>query len=63
WDLTDNKTLIAFIGWAVAIGFNWRRQAPKATIAAALLLMLIFSIPHSVMGSERNPETGQITTG
>lgn len=63
WDLTDNKTLIAFIGWAVAIGFNWRRQAPKATVAAALLLMLIFSIPHSVMGSERNPETGQITTG
>jgi len=63
WDLTDNKTLIAFIGWIIAVAFNWKRQAPKATIAAALLLMLIFSIPHSVMGSERNPETGEIVTG
>ncbi len=63
WDLTDNKTLIAFIGWIIAVVFNWKRQAPKATVAAAVVLMLIFSIPHSVMGSERNPETGEIITG
>jgi len=63
WDLTDNKTLIAFIGWVIAIAFNWRKHAPKATIIASLLLMLIFSIPHSVMGSELDHQTGQVTTG
>jgi hypothetical protein len=53
FDLTDNKTLIALIGWLVAL-FMMRKgkQARAWTVAAAVLLMAIYSIPHSVLGSE-----------
>ncbi|MFO8234034.1 MAG: hypothetical protein R6U04_01330 [Bacteroidales bacterium] len=63
WDLTDNKTLIAFVGWLTAILSNQKKNKPKYYIFAALLLLLIFSIPHSLMGSELNYETGEIKTG
>jgi len=53
FDLTDNKTLIAFLGWLLAL-FMMRRgkQARVWVVAAAVLLMVVYSIPHSVLGSE-----------
>lgn len=53
FDLTDNKTLIAMIGWLIAL-FMMRKgkQARVWVVAAALLLMVVYSIPHSVLGSE-----------
>ena len=53
FDLTDNKTLIAFLGWLLAL-FMMRRgkQARVWIVAAAILLMAVYSIPHSVLGSE-----------
>jgi len=53
FDLTDNKTLIAFIGWLIAL-FLMRKGKPgrAGVVAAAILLMVIYSIPHSVLGSE-----------
>jgi hypothetical protein len=53
YDLTDNKTLIAFIGWIIAIiaGRNGR-PARGWVLAAAILLLIIFLIPHSLLGSE-----------
>lgn len=58
WDLTDNKTLIAFLAWAGAcwvISF-WKAANEKrkrlAVIAAAVVTVAIFLIPHSMMGSE-----------
>lgn len=52
-DLTDNKTLIAFIGWIAAAIAIYKSKNPKRWIlAAAVLLLIIYSIPHSVLGSE-----------
>lgn len=63
WDLTDNKTLIAFIAWIVALIMNRKKFRPSYIIAAAIVTLVIFSIPHSMFGSELNPSTGTITTG
>ena len=52
-DLTDNKTIVAFLFWAVAL---WRiRKHPQATgwaVIAAVVLFAVYMIPHSVLGSE-----------
>jgi hypothetical protein len=63
WDLTDNKTLIAIAGGIVAVIMNRRNNRPAYTVAAAILLLLVFSIPHSLFGSELDYSTGTITTG
>lgn len=48
-DPTDNKTLIAFLGWAIAAVPVFRgRGARPFVIGAALLTFLVFVIPHSV---------------
>jgi len=63
WDLTDNKTLIALIFWILAIVMNRKRDKPAYTILAAIILLLVFSIPHSLFGSEFNYSTGHVTQG
>jgi hypothetical protein len=53
WDLTDNKTLIALVIWAVAlIAGRKGRPARGWILAAAMLMLIVFMIPHSVFGSE-----------
>lgn len=53
YDLTDNKTLIIFIGWLVALFMYKKSEHPaRWAIAASLLMMLIYLIPHSTLGSE-----------
>lgn len=52
-DLTDNKTLAAFILWVVA--YFQVRKSPKKwgwVLAASILLFIIYLIPHSMLGSE-----------
>ncbi len=63
WDLTDNKTLIAVIAWIVAVVMNRKRPQPGYTIAAAIILLLVYSIPHSLFGSELDYATGVVTQG
>jgi hypothetical protein len=63
WDLTDNKTLIAYIFWIVAVVVNRKKEKPLFVALAALVLLLIFSIPHSLFGSELDYSTGQVTQG
>ncbi len=63
WDLTDNKTLVAFIGWTIAVLGNWKKDRPYLYIMASVILMAVYLIPHSAMGSELNYETGNIKTG
>ncbi|HWO56178.1 MAG TPA: hypothetical protein VNN55_01295 [bacterium] len=62
-DMTDNKTLVAFLGWAFAA---YRVRRPKArypeVLVAALLLLAVYLIPHSMWGSELDytrPPSGQ----
>jgi hypothetical protein len=63
WDLTDNKTLIALLFWILAVVMNRKKDRPVYTAIAAIVLLLVFSIPHSLFGSELNYTTGHITTG
>lgn len=64
WDLTDNKTLIAWILWLVALLRNTGpRHSRSWILAASVVMLLVFLIPHSVMGSElKYAETGMVPT-
>jgi len=63
WDLTDNKTLIAFVFWLLAVVMNRKKERPLYTIVAAVVLLLIYSIPHSMFGSQLDYNTGTVTQG
>jgi len=64
FDLTDNKTLIAFMAWAFAIWHGSKKEnSRKAFIFAAITTLAVYLIPHSVLGSELNRESGQVVTG
>ena len=53
YDLTDNKTLIAMIGWIVAIIAGRRGKPARGwVLGASILMLVIFLIPHSLLGSE-----------
>jgi hypothetical protein len=52
-DLTDNKTAVAVIAWLVALLMLGRSAKPKWWVAgAAVVTLVVFIIPHSVLGSE-----------
>lgn len=52
-DLTDNKTLLAFIGWLVAvIQLKKHPERRHWAIIASIVLLAVYLIPHSVLGSE-----------
>ncbi|MBN2893232.1 MAG: hypothetical protein JXL97_15280 [Bacteroidales bacterium] len=63
WDLTDNKTLIGLLGWIIAVVLNIKKERPIVTIIASILLLIIYSIPHSLFGSQLNHETGEVIQG
>jgi len=63
WDLTDNKTLIAVLVWLMALEMIRRKSAAFWVVLASLVTIAIFSIPHSLYGSELNQETGKIIQG
>ncbi len=53
WDLTDNKTLIAMIGWAVVFVRTRRNKPARGWVLGASILMFVtFLIPHSLLGSQ-----------
>ena len=53
FDLTDNKTLIALIGWIAALlAGRPGKPARGWVLGAAVLMLVIFMIPHSLFGSE-----------
>jgi len=63
WDLTDNKTLIAILAWLLAMVMLRKKTAAIWIIAASLITIIIFSIPHSLYGSQLNQKTGKIIQG
>jgi uncharacterized BrkB/YihY/UPF0761 family membrane protein len=63
WDLTDNKTLIALLFWILAVFMNKKKEKPFYAVLAAFILLLVFSIPHSLFGSELNYASGHVTQG
>jgi len=53
YDLTDNKTLIGMLGWLFAWYKNRKNKNSRVAILfAALLLLAVYLIPHSLLGSE-----------
>jgi hypothetical protein len=52
-DLTDTKTLIAFLVWVAAwIAGRKGRPVRPLVVAASLVTLAVFLIPHSLFGSE-----------
>jgi len=63
-DLTDNKTLIAFIAWLPATILALRgRKLWGVVVVGWIVMMGIFLIPHSFRGSEMDWSEGEIKTG
>jgi hypothetical protein len=53
WDLTDNKTLLMGLAWLwAAWRVSVRRDARWSLVAAAVVGLAVFVIPHSTWGSE-----------
>lgn len=52
-DLTDNKTALAFIFWVIAVIKLIRNREKRGwALVAAIVMTLVYLIPHSVLGSE-----------
>lgn len=63
-DLTDNKTLVAFVFWVIA--YVRLRKNPGNRlwpILACTVLLLVYLIPHSMFGSQLDYTSGEVTTG
>jgi len=56
YDLTDNKTLLSILFWIAA--FFLRKKSKYWIVAAAILMIAVYLIPHSMLGSELDPNTG-----
>jgi len=60
YDLTDNKTLLMWVAWIIACvalgrpgrtdGLGWGRRL--TVLAAAVVMTVVYLIPHSLRGSE-----------
>ena len=63
-DWTDNKTIVAWLFWLVAVFVLRKKPKNKVwPILAVIVLFAMYMIPHSMGGSELNAETGKIETG
>ncbi|RLD46076.1 MAG: hypothetical protein DRI88_08000, partial [Bacteroidetes bacterium] len=52
-DLTDNKTAFTFIFWLIAWFVLRKNPANRVwPIVATIMMLAVYVIPHSVMGSE-----------
>lgn len=56
WDLTDNKLLISASSCLIASFMNLKKQRPGLAIFACVVVMAMYCIPHSTMGSQYNYE-------
>jgi len=52
-DLTDNKSLVAMLAWIAALASGRKRPIKRSwVIAAAVITLVAYLIPHSLLGSE-----------
>ncbi len=63
FDLTDNKTLISLVFFAIAFFGNLKKDRPWLALMAVIILLMVYSIPHSMFGSELNHASGQVVSG
>ena len=62
-DLTDNKVLFALIAFLVAWFLRKKSYGKWLSIGAAVVMLAVYLIPHSMNGSELDVETGEVVTG
>ncbi|MCX6246934.1 MAG: hypothetical protein NTW10_04305 [Bacteroidetes bacterium] len=52
-DLTDNKSVVAFLFWVIALLVQYRNREKRFwPVLASIVLLIVFLIPHSMLGSE-----------
>jgi len=60
-DITDNKTLVAFLMWLAAVIAVRKSPNPRRWIlVASIVTLLVFLIPHSLWGTEMDYSTMQV---
>lgn len=62
WDLTDNKLLIGVLAWLFGVGLTLTAKRRWPVLLAAAILIGVYSIPHSMRGSQFNFEKGKVET-
>ncbi|MFA6769933.1 MAG: hypothetical protein WCR71_02025 [Bacteroidales bacterium] len=62
-DLTDTKTLFAFLIWLTAWFLNKKKKRKFLYTIAAAVTLLVYTIPHSTAGSQFDYEKGVVITG
>ena len=62
WDLTDNKLLVGVLVWLFAVALSVRKARRWPTVIAAVTLFAVYSIPHSMQGSEYDYSKGEVVT-
>lgn len=58
-DLTDNKTAVALLAWVLAA---WKPKG-RWVVAASVITLAIYLIPHSMFGSELDYSKAPLTSG
>jgi hypothetical protein len=61
-DLTDNKLLVGVLVWVIALALNYKKRTWQATVFASIVLLIVYSIPHSMQGSQYDYEKGKVIT-
>ena len=59
-DLTDNKTLISFLFFVAALATLKWKYNKWVVVLAVLMMIAIFTVPHSAYGSEYDYSTQQL---
>lgn len=62
-DVTDTKTMVVFVLWLVAWLFNRKKRRSYLIVAASLIMLCVYTIPHSTLGSEFDYENNEVVTG
>ena len=66
-DLTDNKTATAVLAWVIALimlrGPEGEKRGRWWSVGAAVVVLAVYTIPHSMGGSTFDYSSGQIETG
>lgn len=57
-DLTDNKVLIAIVLWVAA--FYLKKKSKWWILIATIVMIIVYLIPHSVLGSELDYKSGKM---
>ncbi len=62
-DMTDNKVVLALVAYMVAWFLRNKSYGKWLAILAAVVMLGVYLIPHSMNGSELDVETGEVITG